>query len=55
MYPNTAMKLEDSSKHKLKDYVKSARQFGVTHLVAYHRFKTSTSPVMQKATSGSLR
>lgn len=42
MYPNTAMKLEDSSRLKLKDFVKSARQFGVTHLVAYHRYRTST-------------
>ena len=36
------MKLEDSSKLKLKEFVKSARQFGVSHLVAYHRYKTST-------------
>jgi hypothetical protein len=43
MYPNTAMRLEDSSKLKLKDYVKSARQYGVTHMVAYHRYKTSIS------------
>lgn len=44
MYPNTAMKLEDASRLKMKDYAKSARQFGVSHMVAYHRYKSSTEP-----------
>jgi hypothetical protein len=41
-YPNTAMKLEDSTKIDLKSYLKTARFYNVTHLVALQHNNSST-------------
>jgi hypothetical protein len=38
-YPNTAMKLEDNNKISLKTYLKAARYYNVTHLVAIQSSK----------------
>ena len=34
LYPNTAMKLEDSNKIPIRTYLKTAKVYNVTHLVA---------------------
>jgi hypothetical protein len=39
LYPNTAMKLQDSSKLKLSAYVRASKYYGVTHLIAFHTQK----------------
>jgi len=42
-YPNTSMKLEDNSKIDLKTYLKSAKYYNVTHLVALQHNNLSKS------------
>jgi hypothetical protein len=54
-YPNTAMKLEDNNKLSIKTYLKAARYYNVTHLVAVQSSKESTSAFMQETTSDSSR
>lgn len=40
-YPNTAMKLEDSNKLAIKSYLKAAKYYSVTHLIAFQQLKES--------------
>jgi hypothetical protein len=54
-YPNTAMKLEDNNKLSIKTYLKAARYYNVTHLVAVQSSKERTYIYMQEITSDSLR
>ncbi len=35
MYPNTALKLKESKKNTLKDFVSVAGVFGVTHMMMF--------------------
>ena len=41
-YPNTAMKLEDSNKLAIKSYLKAAKYYEVTNLIAFQEQKEST-------------
>jgi hypothetical protein len=45
-YPNTAMKLEDNNKLNIKTYIKAARYYNVTHLVALQHRDESTLVLM---------
>lgn len=38
-YPHTAMKLEDSNKLAIKSYLKAAKYYSVSHLVAFQQSK----------------
>ena len=40
-YPNTAMNLEDSNKLAIKSYLKAAKYYSVTHLLAFQQSKQS--------------
>lgn len=40
-YPNTAMKLEDNNNITFKTYLKTAKYYNVTHLVAFQNAKNS--------------
>jgi ribosome biogenesis protein SSF1/2 len=52
-YPNTAMKLEDNSKIDLKTYLKAAKYYNVTHLIALQNSNLSNSRLTQETTSES--
>jgi hypothetical protein len=45
-YPNTAMKLEDNNKMNIKHFMRAAKFYNVTHLVALQQNKESTHCVM---------
>lgn len=49
-YPNTAMKLEDNNKLHIRTYLKAARYYNVTHLVALQAKNESTPPSTQRTT-----
>lgn len=40
-YPNTAMKLEDSNKLAIKSYLKAAKYYQVSHLIAFQQSNQS--------------
>lgn len=40
-YPNTAMKLEDSNKLAIKSYLKAAKYYHVSHLIAFQQSNLS--------------
>jgi len=41
MYPHTAMKLRESSKNRLKDFISTGHGFGVTHMLLFSSTSTS--------------
>lgn len=52
-YPNTALKLEDNTKIDLKTYLKTARYYNVTHLVALESNNSSTHAFIQRTSCAS--
>jgi ribosome biogenesis protein SSF1/2 len=47
-YPNTAMKLEDNNRIDMKTYLKTAKYYNVTHLVALQMSGLSTKSIMKE-------
>jgi hypothetical protein len=45
-YPNTAMKLEDNNKMNMRHFMRAAKFYNVTHLVALQQNKESILCVM---------